>query len=87
MAFTDPRPILEWHLFHNHYPPPHRLILPFALRAIEVYPDDPLSFLTVEPEPGVLTTLEQEGVPVTAAELVKQFHLEAFIDDGEEHDA
>lgn len=76
--------LLEHHLLHNHVPPVPRALFPFIDRAIEIGPTD--DFVTLE-RGGELLTLEIDGWLPTAADLIKQFHLEIFVDDGEEeHD-
>jgi hypothetical protein len=77
--------MLEHHLFHNHYPSPDRELFPYIKRALELGPTK--DFVTVQVGEE-LRTLEQHGFPVTARELIQQFHLDMFVDDQEEeHDA
>jgi len=76
--------MLEHHLYHNHFPPVQRELHPYIVRAIEMGPCQ--DFVTIEVG-AELHTLEQDGMPVTAAELIAQFHLDIFIDDHEEDHA
>lgn len=66
---------LIWHLTVNHFPPiPARMVEP-AKAAIALANDGEWD----EPVPG-LTTIH--GEPVTAAEAVREWHLDPWIEEG-----